>query len=102
MSDVTPASDIIREAEAVSALTIDELMTSGDDNEMTAALNVLVNNGDADEQVGEVGAPIGHVARVDRFLLYTDNYGFREWDEYETEDLAKVAFSKIESDYEKL
>jgi hypothetical protein len=56
-------------------------------------------HGVADEQSGQVEAPYGHVIRVDRWIVRTDERGFNVLEVHSTEDLARVAFAEYDAEY---
>jgi hypothetical protein len=98
MSDnqITPVTDIIREAEAVSELTIDELVSQyigQSPSKVTAALSALVNDGHYDDIITWGDTDVSH--RVDRWILVTDSRGFVSSDEYDTEALAIAEFRTL-------
>jgi len=91
--EVMSEQDIIREAESLSELTITEIRSIGaDDSDLSAALNVLVLDGLADEE-NEVGGVTVH--RVERFLLITNGQGFRRAEIYDTEEEASSALADL-------
>lgn len=88
-----------------NGLIWDDLMQTGpgalqgnQDRPLAAAVQWIVNGGGADEQTGDVEALIGHVARVDRWLMRTNTQGFVDVIEYDTEESAKVAFQGLEAE----
>lgn len=98
MSDqITPVSDIIREAEAVTELTIDELVSAyigQTPSKVTAALVALVNDGHYDDIITWGDTDVSH--RIDRWILLTDSDGFVSSDEFETESLAIAEFKTLQ------
>lgn len=56
-------------------------------------------HGVADDVTGDVEAPCGHVIRVDRFIVTTDERGFTDLIEYADAGLAVQAFAEYEDEY---
>ena len=59
--------------------------------ELLAALEEIYMNGCADESTGSVDTT-GHFYRVHRWIVATDNLGFREIETYDSEEEAKAEF----------
>lgn len=63
------------------------------------AMEAWWGHGFSDEQTGSVTEPpFEHVFRVHRWLMWTDEQGFKTVDEYDNEDEAHQAFEKAETD----
>jgi hypothetical protein len=61
---------------------------------LSAALNVLIGDGLADDETGSVDTDGENVVRIDRFLLVTDSDGFRSVTTYDYERLAISAMDE--------
>lgn len=75
-------------------------ITAGDPippiHDLTDALRAIAARGDADDYAGDRRrAPRVRVARVDRFLLWTDPDGTQEADPYPTAFRAMVAMNSV-------
>lgn len=70
----------------------------GTDSVLAATLDALVMDGQADDETGDVDS-LGHLARVGRFLLWTDSQGFRTAEACETEDAARAEFAAFDAEY---
>lgn len=66
-----------------------------------AILLNLCNSGFADEQTGDVEAPTGHVMRVGRYLLHTDDRGGVDMRCYVSEQDAREDFASLDDEYSK-
>jgi hypothetical protein len=58
------------------------------------ACETFYMNGCADAVDGDVESDTGHFYRVHRWIVTTDNYGFKEIETYDTETEAIVAFEQ--------
>lgn len=58
-------------------------------------------NGVYDDIGGDVESSTGHYYRVDRWIVVTDNQGFKECNEFHTLELAEKAFTELEQQYNK-
>lgn len=56
-------------------------------------------HGVADDVTGDVEASCGHVIRVDRFIVTTNDQGFTDLVEYADTSLACAAFAESEDEY---
>lgn len=63
------------------------------------ALEAFYLSGCPDEQSGEVEAPTGHFYRIDRWIVITDNQGFKEVLEFPYEQRAKEDFEEMCGEY---
>lgn len=59
-------------------------------------------DGVPDEQTGDVNGPVGHVYRVHRYIVVTDEQGFKDLTEHYSEDDAKRSFAEYEDKLAKL
>jgi hypothetical protein len=67
--------------------------------DLLTALDEFYLNGCADEHSGNVEAPTGHFFRVHRWIVTTDNYGFKSLNECDTESDAINEFRAAEKEY---
>lgn len=61
----------------------------------------LCGEGFADDETGDVDAPTGHVLRVFRYLLHTDDRGNVDMRIYQTEDDAREDFASLDDEFVK-
>src|SRR5262245_59479622 len=82
---VLSEAEVIAEAKAAygSDMVIETLLD---------ALLAIHGNGFSDEQVGDMGYAEGHVFRVDRWLVWTDDRGFDSVEEFANRPSAEEAF----------
>lgn len=69
------------------------------DNPLLHACETFYMNGCADAVGGDVESPTGHFYRVHRWIVTTDNYGFKDIETYDTETEAIVAFEQRADEY---
>lgn len=98
-------NDIIAEAR-IAGLSDDELTYTGpgrteghEDRQLAVALAWMVDGGYVDEQSGNVDAPGGHFARIDRWLVVTDHVGFIHVTEFLDPAGAVLRYSERETEY---
>lgn len=74
-----------------------------DDNIRTVmdACEAYYMNGCYDEIGGDVESVTGHYYRVERWIVVTDNQGFKELEAFHNEVLAHKAFEEREREYDK-
>lgn len=63
------------------------------------ALEAFYLSGSPDEASGDVEAPTGHFYRIDRWIVVTNNQGFKDVQEYGNAETAEWEFGKLEDDY---
>ena len=71
----------------------------GHSDALIQACESFYMNGCADAVDGDVESPTGHFYRVHRWIVTTDNYGFKEIETYDTETEAIVAFEQRADEY---
>ena len=59
---------------------------------------VFYMNGCHDGASGDVET-FGHFYRIDRWIVWTDNYGFHDVEEFFNEDSARKTFEQYDADY---
>lgn len=62
------------------------------------ALEAFYGNGFADQLTGDVEYLDGHVFRVHRWLVWTDNYGFKSVSEYDSEAEATAEVDRYDAE----
>jgi hypothetical protein len=71
-----------------------------DDLALVVALDILTGVGGEDESAGNVEFADGHAARFGRFILWTDNYGFKTAESFESVAAAESRVAEVNSDDE--
>lgn len=101
---VTPYTDIIREAEAISELTIDELIETqskvsdryfGQQLETLVALEVLQGNGYVDDEWFGQTDDSHYIYRIDRWIVTRDPDGSRDLMTFDNEHEAQMYWRDV-------
>lgn len=69
-----------------------------DSDDLLQALEAFYGHGFHDDQDGDVET-FGHFYRVHRWIVWTDNCGFKELDSYDNEDEAVKAFEQLSKEF---
>jgi len=93
--ELTTEEEVIREAEALSEQTIDQLKRGNMEDNLTAALWELSMHSLDDDRIGNEG---DFVARIGQFILLCDGEGFCNSRTYDTLDQAQAAFTYLVRD----
>lgn len=79
--------ELITQAKRMDAEQMFRALDGGEDG-ILAALETFYGHGFPDDQLGDADGPVGHVYRVDRWLVSTDEHGNHDVQEYDTEAAA--------------
>lgn len=87
-------------------MTAEELITLARENlgepnidNVTDAVLSFYGHGVPSDVTGHVEAPTGHVIRVDRWIVLTNEQGFTTLEDYDSEEIAIARFASYEDAY---